>query len=224
LLLVCGFEFLFVARPAGKPGPLRNCSLFNQTGESLEVECAAGFDGGLPQKFVLEVYEALSNQLRLNLSNEVTPAFRVSELLPGSSTLLRMVLYAANPKGRGEATVLENIALWDAERRTGTSNSSDPHLVWLLFVFFRFLLYAMWCLFVSFMCCTIFFHFLVSTHKHTPSLCSLFPIGKHHFLSLRLSAQKTILISANINSSMVDKHLLPAALSPTPADYERKCF
>jgi len=119
-LLVFAY-ILFVATSTGKPGPLRNCSLFNQTGDSLEIECLPGFDGGLPQMFFLEAYEVPSMHLRLNVSNKLAPAFRVSEELPGASTLLRMVLYAANPKGRGEATVLDNIALWDAERRTGTS-------------------------------------------------------------------------------------------------------
>ncbi|XP_059473579.1 hemicentin-2-like isoform X5 [Neocloeon triangulifer] len=123
---------VFQVVPAGKPSPLRNCSLFNQTGDSLEVECVPGFDGGLPQKFILEVYEAPSMQLRLNLSSEIAPAFRVAELLPGASTLLRMVLYAANPKGRGEPTVLDNIALWDAERRTDSVPSDGADALSLL--------------------------------------------------------------------------------------------
>ncbi|KAF4528137.1 hypothetical protein B566_EDAN011153 [Ephemera danica] len=109
---------IFQVVPAGKPSALRNCSLYNQTGDSLEVECVPGFDGGLPQRFVLEVYEARTMRLRLNLTSDAAPAFRVAELQPGSSTLLRMVLYAANPKGRGELTVLDDIALWDAEKRT----------------------------------------------------------------------------------------------------------
>ena len=41
---------------AGKPHAPRNCSLWNQTAESVEVSCVAGFDGGLPQRFLLEVY------------------------------------------------------------------------------------------------------------------------------------------------------------------------
>jgi hypothetical protein len=89
------------------------------------VECVPGYDGGLPQRFVLEVYEARTMRLRLNLTSDAAPAFRVAELQPGSSTLLRMVLYAANPKGRGELTVLDDIALWDAEKRTGSRATQD---------------------------------------------------------------------------------------------------
>lgn len=42
----------------GKPHPPRNCTLWNQTADSVEVSCVAGFDGGLPQHFLLEVYSA----------------------------------------------------------------------------------------------------------------------------------------------------------------------
>ncbi|XP_046402155.1 uncharacterized protein LOC124168089 [Ischnura elegans] len=41
---------------AGKPFPVRNCTLFNQTSTSVEVSCIPGFDGGLPQRFLLELY------------------------------------------------------------------------------------------------------------------------------------------------------------------------
>ncbi|CAG9133458.1 unnamed protein product [Plutella xylostella] len=41
---------------AGKPHAPRNCSLWNQTAEAAEVSCVGGFDGGLPQTFLLEVY------------------------------------------------------------------------------------------------------------------------------------------------------------------------
>ncbi|XP_071454106.1 neural cell adhesion molecule 1-like [Hetaerina americana] len=43
---------------AGKPFPVRNCTLFNQTSTSVEVSCIPGFDGGLPQRFLLELYSA----------------------------------------------------------------------------------------------------------------------------------------------------------------------
>lgn len=40
----------------GKPHAPRNCTLWNQTLDSVEVSCVPGFDGGLPQRFLLEVY------------------------------------------------------------------------------------------------------------------------------------------------------------------------
>jgi hypothetical protein len=41
---------------AGKPDSLSNCSILNQTFDMFQVSCSEGFDGGLPQEFVSEVY------------------------------------------------------------------------------------------------------------------------------------------------------------------------
>lgn len=40
----------------GKPDPLANCTVLNQTYNGFQIECTEGFDGGLPQEFVLEAY------------------------------------------------------------------------------------------------------------------------------------------------------------------------
>lgn len=113
-----------------KPSPLSNCTLRTATNHSsdiLEVECKAGYDGGLPQRFILEAYDPYTMRMRLNLSsvNTDTPVFRIelSELLPpngdGLPPTLRIVVYAQNGKGRSEKSVLEDITLNDAEKRTG---------------------------------------------------------------------------------------------------------
>jgi hypothetical protein len=92
----------------------------NQSTDALEVECVAGYDGGLPQRFVLEAYESRTMRLRLNVSSD-SPLFRLdlNDLLPAHTPTLHIVLYASNPKGRSEVAVLEDIALKDAEKRTG---------------------------------------------------------------------------------------------------------
>lgn len=115
---------IFQIVPAGKPGSLRNCTLrtlSNTSQDILEVECIAGYDGGMTQHFALEAFESRTMRLRLNLTSDV-PTFRVdlSELLPTSSytPMLHIVLYSINPKGRSEAFILEDIALKDAEKRT----------------------------------------------------------------------------------------------------------
>lgn len=91
------------------------------------MECRAGYDGGLPQRFILEAYDAYTMRMRLNLSSTDTdtPVFRLdlSEMLPptgeGFPPSLRIVVYAQNAKGRSERLVLEDIMLNDAEKRTG---------------------------------------------------------------------------------------------------------
>lgn len=93
----------------------------------MEVECRAGYDGGLPQRFILEAYDPFTMRLRLNLSssNADYPLFRVElgELLPlggdGIPPTLRIVVFAQNAKGKSEKFVLEDITLNDAEKRTG---------------------------------------------------------------------------------------------------------
>ncbi|KAK7865976.1 hypothetical protein R5R35_009404 [Gryllus longicercus] len=117
----CVFQVVSAVRPA----PLRNCTLrssSNQSADVLDVECVAGYDGGLRQAFYLEAYESRSMRLRLNVTSVVPDAavFRLdlADLLPARNPTLHIVIYAANQKGRSEATVLEDITLKDAEKRT----------------------------------------------------------------------------------------------------------
>lgn len=44
----------------------------NQSGDSLQVECVEGFDGGLPQGFLLELVEMPALRLARNLSLQVS--------------------------------------------------------------------------------------------------------------------------------------------------------
>ena len=41
---------------AGKPDPVRDCGVTNKTFTSIHVECKPGYDGGLQQSFVIEVF------------------------------------------------------------------------------------------------------------------------------------------------------------------------
>ncbi|KAF4530083.1 hypothetical protein B566_EDAN001339 [Ephemera danica] len=101
--------------PAGKPDALYNCSIVNQTAESLHVECTEGFDGGLPQGFTMEVYDGQSLALVSNVSSK-TPSFTVSGLEPGLSFIIE--LSASNTKGRSAKSVLHAYTLKAAEKRT----------------------------------------------------------------------------------------------------------
>lgn len=116
-----------------KPSALTNCTLrtaTNHSSDALEVECRSGYDGGLPQRFILEAYESHTMNMRLNITSihPDYPLFRLelADLLPISNEIpttgpptLHIAVYAQNAKGRSELTVLEDIALNDAEKRTG---------------------------------------------------------------------------------------------------------
>jgi hypothetical protein len=59
--------------------------------------------GGLPQSFVLELYDVHSNKLKANLSSSI-PAFAVSGLEPGHSFMAHV--YAFNNKGRSDPSIV----------------------------------------------------------------------------------------------------------------------
>ena len=46
---------------------------------TMELECVAGYDGGLPQYFVLEAYDSRTKKLRLNITSAFSdiPLFRI---------------------------------------------------------------------------------------------------------------------------------------------------
>lgn len=101
---------------AGKPDPPVNCTILNQTSESLLVDCIEGFDGGQPQHFWLEVYDQQTGVLQANVS-AVFPVLSVDGLESGK--ILKMMVYAANAKGRSEGVLLEGFTLKAAEKQTG---------------------------------------------------------------------------------------------------------
>ncbi|XP_037797703.1 protein turtle homolog B-like [Penaeus monodon] len=90
---------VFHVFPAGRPDPVHNCSGFNLSETVVNVRCVAGFDGGLPQTFVLELYEPHTNILVANATSMV-PRFVVGGLQHGMT--FTAVVYSSNGKGRGE--------------------------------------------------------------------------------------------------------------------------
>lgn len=92
----------------GRPSMLQNCTLYNQTSNSFQVDCLEGFDGGLPQNFLMEVLELPSLRPRLNITSyRIPPTFTARGLDEGTS--YRILLYAVNAKGRSDASVLEPV-------------------------------------------------------------------------------------------------------------------
>jgi hypothetical protein len=101
---------------SGHPDTPFNCTLLNQTTESLEVDCVEGFDGGQPQYFLLEVFDMQTGMLQANISSKF-PLFSVTGLGPGM--VLKMLVYAANSKGKSEPAIVEGFTLKVAEKQTG---------------------------------------------------------------------------------------------------------
>ena len=89
---------------SGRPDMVHNCTTSNTSTNSFSVRCAEGFNGGLPQSFLLEVRESNSQELRANLTSPV-PRFSVTHLESG--ILYQACIYAYNDKGRSEAMVVQ---------------------------------------------------------------------------------------------------------------------
>ncbi|KAG4067835.1 hypothetical protein HA402_010521, partial [Bradysia odoriphaga] len=104
-----------------------NIDQFDSPPTAMELQCVAGYDGGLPQYFILEAYDSRTKKLRLNITSAFSdlPLFRIdlSDLSPSESYIdaaptLHLIAYSVNQKGRSEPTVLEDIAINEAEKRT----------------------------------------------------------------------------------------------------------
>ncbi|XP_052899973.1 hemicentin-1 [Anopheles moucheti] len=112
---------VFQVVAAGRPFALQNCSVSNQSADSLHIECIEGFDGGLPQMFLLELVEVPVLRLVRNLSLQHPPVqFFIDNLEPGSS--YRIILFAANAKGRSEPVIIDDITFKGVAKYTGVSN------------------------------------------------------------------------------------------------------
>ncbi|XP_044728712.1 uncharacterized protein LOC123292210 isoform X2 [Chrysoperla carnea] len=110
---------VYYINPAGKPDALQNCTLLNQTFDSLQVECLEGFNGGLTQEFVMEVYDITQNRKLVTNVTSRTPYFAVGGLESGLS--FDIVLFATNKKGRSDFTVLQAFTLQSAEKHTAST-------------------------------------------------------------------------------------------------------
>lgn len=108
---------------------MKNCTLSNQTSSSVEVICLPGFDGGLSQYFLLELYSANSGIPRYNMTSNREPYFFLDNLEP--DVTFRIVVFSANAKGRSNGVVLEEVTFKDAEKRTGKflSNKIDIFVI-----------------------------------------------------------------------------------------------
>ncbi|XP_022245134.1 hemicentin-1-like isoform X2 [Limulus polyphemus] len=104
---------VFTIVPAGPPESPHNCSVLNQTENLIYLECVEGDNGGLNANFILEVFSVGHGTLQANITSPV-PMFLVKELPAG--TALRLLVFAANPKGRSEPVVISATTLRPAEK------------------------------------------------------------------------------------------------------------
>lgn len=93
-----------------------------------------GYDGGLPQKFVLEVYHGdidylASSQPLYNVSNPDEPAFALAGLEASVEAGVHVAVYAVNAKGRSQPVILSEVTYRDAEKRTGKYEITSSNVI-----------------------------------------------------------------------------------------------
>ncbi|XP_053680784.1 neural cell adhesion molecule 2 [Anopheles nili] len=117
---------LFHLIPAGKPDPLSNCTILNQTFDMLQIECLEGYDGGLPQDFLIELYVIGSRQQMASIKSK-SPSFDLKGLEPGVG--YNIILTAKNSKGSSDPTYLQAFTLKNPEKQTDLSLVYSPALL-----------------------------------------------------------------------------------------------
>ncbi|XP_040572631.2 cell adhesion molecule Dscam1 isoform X2 [Lepeophtheirus salmonis] len=113
--------------PAGKPDGVEGCAVTNKTFTTIRVECKQGYDGGLRQTFVLELYPQNAFEGSLSpaalagltpmtkIENRHFPQFSLEKLPQGTG--FSLLVYARNSKGESEKSILRAYTLKNAERR-----------------------------------------------------------------------------------------------------------
>ncbi|XP_055706645.1 uncharacterized protein LOC129803854 isoform X2 [Phlebotomus papatasi] len=82
----CAYHIL----AAELPDPVKNCTAFNVTANSVQVSCLAGRDGGIPQQFHVEIIDKSTNTVLYNTSYR-HPDFTLKRL-PSECDLIIKVL------------------------------------------------------------------------------------------------------------------------------------
>ncbi|CAB4068057.1 unnamed protein product [Lepeophtheirus salmonis] len=85
--------------PAVPPVEPLDCLIENVTSNGLSISCRAGFDGGVPQTFVMEIRSYNTGEVIRNFSS-VSPRFMVDNLESGAQYELELFSYNAKGKSK----------------------------------------------------------------------------------------------------------------------------
>ncbi|XP_017493193.1 PREDICTED: neural cell adhesion molecule 1-A isoform X2 [Rhagoletis zephyria] len=116
----CMFQVVLAALP----NIVTNCSIANRTEVSVDIQCIPGYDGGLPQIFVLEIFSARTGLTRFNLTNVEEPLFSLENLdtltsmMTQENNSLKLRIYAYNPKGRSPLYLLPDFIIGSSAYKT----------------------------------------------------------------------------------------------------------
>ncbi|ALC39700.1 CG42313 [Drosophila busckii] len=115
---------LFQVVLAALPNAVANCTVFNRTELSVDIQCVPGYDGGLPQIFVLEMFSSRTGLTRFNVSNADEALFSLenmdtlTSMMMQENNSLRIRIYSYNQKGRSAAYLLPDFIIGSAAYKT----------------------------------------------------------------------------------------------------------
>ncbi|XP_076043918.1 nephrin-like isoform X2 [Oratosquilla oratoria] len=113
----------FTVISAGPPEQVSNCTSYNVTSHSASVACSPGFNGGLPQRFRLQVWSMETLELVLNYTSE-EPVFDVRPLAPGMS--YKAAVTAFNSRGSSQRSVITILTINEAKMHMSLPSRVEP--------------------------------------------------------------------------------------------------
>lgn len=129
---------IFQLITAGLPTSVINCEWSNSSA-NVNVNCHAGYDGGLRQKFLLEMISSRNPGLSINLTNPDEPNFSVTfpslrEQLPNvhQPDSLKLFAYAVNQKGRSPGVFITDLFIPAVEEQEQTEGKKSTLLTPIL--------------------------------------------------------------------------------------------
>lgn len=104
--------FMALCASTELPDPVKNCTAFNITSSSLQVQCLAGKNGGIPQQFHVEVVEQQSRELLVNVSFKM-PEFLLKRL-PSDTDIVIKVSCGLSPSdpAHHQLCIFISLAMW----------------------------------------------------------------------------------------------------------------
>lgn len=98
---------VFHVLPAGKPDPVADCKSINISSDSVQLSCRPGYDGGLPQHFLVEVMDLKTGRRIFNRTEKSLAGpngLSVRNLEPQKT--YELTFWAVNSKGRSDPATI----------------------------------------------------------------------------------------------------------------------
>lgn len=98
---------VFHVLPAGKPDPVADCKSINISSDSVQLSCRPGYDGGLPQHFLVEVMDLKTGRRIFNRTEKSLSGpngLSVRNLEPQKT--YELTFWAVNSKGRSDPATI----------------------------------------------------------------------------------------------------------------------